>query len=214
MNEQELDIVELLISIKENIHKIILSTLLFGMCFFAFNKFFVSPSYETSSKIMTQKKIDSNMGSSYANLAKTDLFASKVIEDLDLDMSVATFANNVSVDYMDNTRIISITVTDTNPERAMDLTNQTTAELISTIRKLNKNKDKAFAIDKASLPKEPASPNLKKKTAIGLVLGFFVGLMWQTIAYVCDTRIKKAKDLKKISNLPILGIIPKNEKEK
>jgi capsular exopolysaccharide synthesis family protein len=63
--------------------------------------------------------------------------------------------------------------------------------------------------DRAVPPSKPISGDKRKKMAIGVLMGMFLGigaaLMWE----IADKRIKSRDDIKRYLKLPILGVIPK-----
>lgn len=210
MSDNELDIIEVLKIFLRNIHKIILISLLFGMCFFTISKKTLEPIYETSTTIMTEKSSNDTINSTYANLSKSNLLVSKVIKDLGLNMSYEEFSSKVIVESVPETRIINIKVNDTIPERAVDIANETAIELKTTIGKINKNR--AIIIDKARTPKAPVNQDYKKDAIIGFILGFFIATLYVLIREFTDSRIKNLKTLKQKFDTPILGIIANGNK--
>lgn len=210
MNEKEIDIIELCKGIIKNIHIIFLACLIFGASFFGITKFMSTPTYETSTMIMISKATDSNLNATYANLTKSNVFVSDIIKKLDLDMTYDEYLSKVVVEPDPSSRMINIKVKDTIPERAADIANQTAIELKNTIGKLNKNK--ILISDKARVPKNPISSNIKKNTAIGIFLGFFISVIYVIVKDITDTRIKSADEMKEYYDIPLIGIIPDKAK--
>ena len=210
MNEKEIDIIELCKGIIKNIHIIFLASLIFGASFFGITKFMSTPTYETSTMIMISKATDSNLNATYANLTKSNVFVSNIIKKLDLDMTYDEYLSKVVVEPDPSSRMINIKVKDTVPERAADIANQTAIELKNTIGKLNKNK--ILISDKARVPKSPISSNVKKNTAIGIFLGFFISVIYVIVKDITDTRIKSADEIKEYYDIPLIGIVPDKAK--
>lgn len=169
-----------------------------------------TPTYETSTMIMISKATDSNLNATYANLTKSNVFVSDIIKKLDLDMTYDEYLNKVVVEPDPSSRMINIKVKDTVPERAADIANQTAIELKNTIGKLNKNK--ILISDKARVPKNPISSNIKKNTAIGIFLGFFISVIYVIVKDITDTRIKSADEMKEYYDIPLIGIVPDKAK--
>lgn len=211
MNDNELDILEVLKLFLRNIYKIIFISIICGLIFFTVGKVKSKPVYETSTTIMTEKSSNDSINTTYANFSKSNILVSKVIKDLDLNMSYEEFTNNVVVEPVSNTRMINIKVNDTIPERAVDIANKTAIELKNTIGKINKNR--VIIVDKARLSKQPINQNLKKETAVGFVLGFFISTLYILIKDFTNTKIKNIKTLKQKIDLSILGVISKENKK-
>ncbi|WP_058991108.1 YveK family protein [Anaerococcus rubeinfantis] len=210
MYENEIDILKVLKNVIKNIGKIITVSLIFGIVFFILSKFIISPSYEADTTIMVSKNTDSSTISTYAKLTKSNEFSKEIIKKLDLDMTSEELANKILVEPDSGSSLINIKVTDSIPKRAADIANQTAVELTNSIGKLSNKK--VLISDKAKSPKKPISPNVKKYTALGLFLGFFVGIIYVLVNDFRDTRIKSAEEIENYYEIPIIGVIPKEEK--
>lgn len=63
-------------------------------------------------------------------------------------------------------------------------------------------------IDSAFTPFNKHSPNTKLNIGLGLIFGLLLGSLIALLLEKMDERIKSVEDLKKLSNLPVLGIFP------
>lgn len=210
MYENEIDILKVLKTIIKNIKIILLVSLISGLGFFTISKVLASSTYETTSMIIITKSTDNSINNTYANLSKSNKFISKVSKELNLDMTYEELSRKIEVEPEQNTKLIKIKVEDTIPERAADIANQTAIELKNTIGKLNKNK--ILISDKARVPKNPISSNVKKNTAIGIFLGFFISVIYVIVKDITDTRIKSADEIKEYYEIPLIGIVPDKAK--
>lgn len=210
MYENEIDILEVLKTIIKNIKIILLVSLISGLGFFTISKVLASSTYETTSMLIITKSTDNSINNTYANLSKSNKFISKVSKELNLDMTYEELSRKIEVEPEQNTKLIKIKVEDTIPERAADIANQTAIELKNTIGKLNKNK--ILISDKARVPKNPISSNVKKNTAIGIFLGFFISVIYVIVKELTDTRIKSADEIKEYYEIPLIGIVPDKAK--
>lgn len=66
-------------------------------------------------------------------------------------------------------------------------------------------------VDKAQTPGSPYTPNLLANLLLGMVGGFLVGLLLAFILDQLDDAIKTPADLEKALNLPLLGVVPKED---
>lgn len=210
MHETEIDLLDLLKTFKENIFKIIIISLFSGVIFFIISKTVISPNYESDTKLLVSKSTDSSINKTYANIAKSNMFASKIIEKLDLDMTNEELSGKLSVEAEDGTKMINIKVTDSIPERAADIANQSALELKDSIEKFNRND--ALISDKANIPKTAISPDVKKNTNLGIFLGLILSGIYVLVICLTDNRIKKADDIEKHYGIPLIGIIPEEAK--
>ncbi len=63
-------------------------------------------------------------------------------------------------------------------------------------------------IDYAKVPKNAFSPNVRRNTLVGGVIGVVIALVYLTIFFLLDVRIKEEADLTAIADYPVLGQIP------
>lgn len=68
-------------------------------------------------------------------------------------------------------------------------------------------------VDKAQTPGSPYTPNLLANLLLGIVGGFLLGLLLAFILDQLDDAIKTPADLEKALNLPLLGVVPKEDFE-
>lgn len=63
-------------------------------------------------------------------------------------------------------------------------------------------------VDSAFVPYAKHSPNTKLNIGLGLIVGLLLGSLIALLLEKMDERIKSVEDLKKLSDLPVLGIFP------
>lgn len=68
-------------------------------------------------------------------------------------------------------------------------------------------------VDEARVPGSPYTPNLLANLLLGVVGGFLIGLLVAFILDQLDDAIKTPADLEKALNLPLLGVVPKEDFE-
>lgn len=226
MNEQEIDLIELFNNIKKHTLLIIILGLLIGGISYGISSYVLTPKYDSNATMIvsnststdSQNPQESNVElgqiqankaliSTYSEIVKSRGIADKVISNLNLDMDYGEFSEKVSIEPVKDTQIISVKVVDTIPERAQDIANETANIFKDSIGDIMKV-DNVQILDGATLPERPSSPNIKKNTAIGVVLGFILGVMISIIKELADTTIKSQDDINKYFDLPVIGIIP------
>ena len=138
----------------------------------------------------------------YAELVKSRSVTEKVISQLKLntiytdmrELDSNQLADMISVDNTTDTRIIRITVTDTNPARAQDIAN--------AIR------EAASLHIEAVMDIEAVNPNILLNTLIGAVAGALIAAFMIILFHLSDDRIKGPDDVEKYLGVSILGTIP------
>lgn len=182
--------------------------------------FILNPVYEATTSIIIGKNPTEKMeysyndvllfqksANTYVQIAKSNTVAEDTIDALGLDISPSAFLNNVSVENKTDTQIITITVSDSSPDGAMNKAN-TMAECFIKEASVLYPTGTVQILDKAILPKSPVKPVPLKNAAIAFVLGLVVsfGIVFFTV--YMDTSLKNEKDVEKYIGLPVMGVIP------
>jgi len=226
MDEQEIDLIELFNNIKKHTLLIIILGLLIGGISYGISSYVLTPKYDSNATMIVSNststdsqnsdqtnvdfgQIQANKAliSTYSEIVKSRGIADKVISNLNLDMDYGEFSEKVSIEPVKDTQIISVKVVDTIPERAQDIANETANIFKDSIGDIMKV-DNVQILDGATLPERPASPNIKKNTAVGVVLGLILGVIISIFKELSDTTIKSQDDINKYFDLPVIGIIP------
>ena len=64
-------------------------------------------------------------------------------------------------------------------------------------------------LDESYLPTKPISPNIQRGLALALAGGSFAGILTAWLLHQLDTRVKLIDQVKQVTQLPLLGAIPK-----
>lgn len=151
---------------------------------------------------------------SYANLLTGEEISRRVVDKLNLSESPRELSNQISAVAQPDTVVLSITVTDPDPEKAQLLT-QTVAEVFVKYVKELETPDgkstapvKASIVDKATQPGGPVSPNPTRNLGLAIILGLMLGAGFAVLRDSFDTTIKTSESLDLASgNAPLLGSI-------
>lgn len=113
----------------------------------------------------------------------------------------------ITVENPADTSILKMIATNPDPKLARDIANEladATARQVSSVMVT----DKPSTVEEAVTPKEPASPNTLKNTAIGAVLFAFLAAAFLVITHLMDDTIKTEEDVRKYLNLNTLAAVP------
>ena len=216
----QLDIMLLIKSIWEKKILILLVTFLFAAVSLAYSIFLVTPQYSSTTKVyvVNQKKDDKaittqdvQLGSLLVKDYKEIILSNKVMEDSaeksGLGLTAKQLAGKVSVDAPKDTRIISITVRDKDPQVASELANtvkEVSADQIKEVTKI----DDVTTLEEAKAATSPSSPNIPKNGILATVLGFIIAVAGVVLFELLDDRIKRAEDVEDGMGLVLLGVVP------
>ncbi len=187
---------------------------------FAVSMFVIMPTYESTTKIYILNKSenttvtysDVQMGTQltkdYAELINSRYVLEEVIKKLSLaETEYQDLLDKVSVHTPTDTRIVSITVTDTNPQEAMNIANcirEVAGEHIQNVMDI----DAVNVVEEANMPTTKAGPSIPKWTLIGGVIGVLLVCGVILIHYLLDDTIKTSEDVEKYLGLSTLALIP------
>ena len=216
----QLDIMLLLRRIWEKKILIVLVTLLFTAVSLAYSIFLVTPQYSSTTKVyvVNQKKDDKaittqdvQLGSLLVKDYKEIILSNKVMEDSaeksGTGITAKELAKKVSVDAPKDTRIISITVQDKDPQVASDLANtvkEVSADQIKEVTKI----DDVTTLEEAKAATSPSSPNIPKNGILATALGFILAVAGVVLFELLDDRVKRAEDIEETMGLVLLGVVP------
>ena len=182
---------------------------------------FLTPIYQASTQILVnQEKVDAtqfNMQNIQADLQlintynviiKSSAILSKVIEELNLDISTTELIEKITVNSEQNSQVVNISVQDPNPGQAVDIANTIATVFQSEIKNLMKV-DNVNVLAPAELPENPSpvKPNPVLNMAIAAVVGLMLGVGVAFLLEYLDTTIKTEQDLEELLHLPMLGLV-------
>ena len=224
---EELDLKELFNIFWSKKVQIILIVLIFMVIGIIYTMGFVSPVYTSETTLLLAGSGDEEQQSSTANsITTTDLtlnsklvstysvligskdVLSQVISNLGLDISWESLKNNVKVSSVEDTEVLKISVTNSNPQYAADLANEIANVFKDKVVADIYNINNVHIVDEAEVNNVPSNINHAKDIFIFAFIGIVVAVIYVLIANMLDTTIKSADDIEKQFKLPVLASIP------
>lgn len=176
-------------------------------------RLFVSTSASDDSQALQGGQFSLQRVKSYADLLSGQEIARRVVDQLGLEESPKALASQISATTKVDTVILTVNVTDPDPERAQRLATAVSTVFVGYVAELETppGKDaatiKASVVDPASKPSSPISPNTVRNLALGLLLGLILGAGLALLRDTLDTTIKSTKQLAALVEAPILASI-------
>lgn len=224
-DEVEIDLVEVFGVLTHHIWLIITVTLVCAIAGFAFSKFVLPEQFQSTTKIYILNKSESvnnnvtlndvqtstQLTKDYAELITSRYVLETVMKNMNIaDMKYEDFKNKIAVDTPTDTRIVAITVTDTDPKVAQQIANNVREVAAAHITKVM-DIDAVNIVEDANLPDEKAAPSCSKWTAIAGLIGFLLMAVLVVVRYMLDDSIKTSDDVEKYLGLSTLALIPLDE---
>ena len=219
-----IDLIELLQQIKKHLYIFIISMIAAGFVGLVISSYFITPEYEAAVTMIVNTKQDNsttvtndnitsaqNLVATYSIIIKSNVVLNQVIDNLNLDMRYEDLEDIVSVDAVNDTQIMRVSVRHPDAALAGKIVEQIAAVapdiIVDTVEA-----GSCKVISQVMTDSDPISPNVKRNTALASILG----LMVSAIAVVLRLMTKEKNvidddDVQKYLDLPVLGVIPEVE---
>ena len=151
--------------------------------------------------------LNSQLVSTYSELAKSKKVLRKVISNLKADINEGELRNSISVSSVKDTELIEINVTNKDAAVASQIANEIASvftENVAEIYSINN----VHIVDQAEPSNEPSNINHIKDIILFAFVGAAVSVMYVLIITIFDTTVKSTDDIEKILKLPVLVSIP------
>ena len=223
--EQEyemIDLREVFSLVKKNLAVIFMSVAVFSLAGLLVTTLLIRPKYEATATMIVNSREDQQaqttvtndqinsarqLVSTYAVILKSDTVLEKTIADLKLDMDYEKLVKKVSIEAVDSTQVMKISVQDENPETAKkivsSIVNQAPQVIIKTV--------KAGSVEIISQPKagtRAVSPRKMMNTAVAGLIGGVLSVGLVFLRSAMNNKFVSDKDITKHLGLTVIGVIP------
>ena len=151
--------------------------------------------------------VSQQLVTTYVNIIKSDTVLEKVISASGLNCTAGQLRAMMSTEQLSKTEMFKVYIQHPDPAQAAYIANAIAEEAPEAIEEFVEGSSTKI-IDRAKVPTSVYSPNIKKNTLIGAVIGVALALIYLTLYYLLDVRIKTEEDLTAIAEDPVLGQIP------
>ena len=215
--ETEIDLVEVFRLLKSRIWTLLIAIVLAAGLAGGYTAFFVTPKYQSTSQIfilntsddlsISELQIGSQLTQDYMEIIKSRPVLETTIEELKLDMGYAELGSMLTITNPQNTRILYLTITNTDAYMAKTIVDKLTDVSIEFIHK-KMDTEKPNVIDYGHIAGSPSSPSMKRNVIIGGLLGFVLAAAVIIIRYLMNDSIHTSEDVEKYIGINTIGMIP------
>lgn len=217
-DEVEIDLLEIFYALKKKILLVLMVALAGGCIAAAYTQFLMTPIYSSTSSILvlskettltslTDLQLGTSLTSDYTVLITCTPVMEQVISDLDLDMTAEQLKGSVSINNPTDTRILEITVYNTDSKMAKKIVDEIANVSSSYIGdKMEVIPPKIIEVGKIATVR--TSPSVKKNAALGFLLGFLACAAIVVVYAVMDDTIKTEEDIEKYLGVSVLAKVP------
>ena len=230
MKEQdkfEIDVFQLVKVIWKRKFLIVLTAIIAGLAAFAYSSFVIKPQYTSTTRIyvvnrnqadkpgLTNQDLQAGayLVKDYREIILSQDVLDKVVKDQSLTIDARTLGKKISVTVPAETRIVTISVRDGNPEEASRIANALREVAAQKIISVTRVSD-VTTLEEARPATSPSSPNIRRNTMMATIAGVGFVTIIVLLVELLDDRVKRPEDIEEVMHLSLLGVIPNLEKLK
>lgn len=217
-DSNEINLPELLAALRRRFLLLVFIPLMAGLVAAGMSLFLLTPVYEASTSLwvvktdgaaldLTTLQFNRHLTKTYGEVAKSRTVADQVIQRLGLQENASQLQRRVTIVPVRDTEIISISVEDTDPVRAVAIADTLAAVFSEEIHKFIRL-DNVRVVDPAVVPANPIRPRPVLNVALAIALGVMIAIVLAFVMEMIDVRIRTPEDVERHLNLPTIGIIP------
>ena len=217
----EIDLLELCREFAKHIIAILLCIILFGGAAGAFSKFVIIPQYKSSSMMYILSKettlasladlqIGSQLTNDYQIIVKSRPVLQTVIEQLNLDLTYEQFSKRITINNPSNTRILTITTEDADPQLAKDIVDsiaRVASDYIAETMEMIPPK----LIEEGTVATTKSSPSVAKNTLMGALIGAILMCGIITVKFIMNDSVTTTEDVENYLGISVLASIPERK---
>lgn len=222
-DEMEIDLIQLLLALKQRIWAILVAAVICGAIAGAYTKMVMTPQYrstamvyilskETTLTSLADLQIGSQLTKDYKVIVTSRPVLEDVIQQMNLGMNYNQLKGKITIDNPTDTRILSITVEDPDPLLAKELVDavaQTSSEYIGDIMEMVPPK----TIEQGVVATHQSSPNTRKNVMMGALIGIVLVCGLVTLEFILNDTIKTEEDVERYLGISVLASVPEREGE-
>ena len=222
-DEIEIDLKELFYVIKRKLWIILLTGIVGAVGFGLFTAMVMKPVYTSSTMLyivnktttltsLTDLQLGTQLTNDYKVLVTSRPVTGQVITNLDLNLSHEQLVKKIKVDNPTDTRILTISVEDTDPYMAKSIADEFASVASARMAEIMDSAPPNI-VEEAYLPTQKTKPSITKNTMIGGLAGVFLAGAIILVLFVMNDAIKTPEDVEKYLGLNTLATIPVFEGE-
>ena len=223
-NTIEIDVLSLLRTIWRKKFLILLTAILTTGLAFAYSAFLATPQYDSTTRLYVVTQSSDNVagitnqdlqaGSFLVKDYKEIILSQDVLKNVTTTLGITDdIKEKITVNIPVDTRILSITVRDSDPNQAATIANTLRDEAAKKIIEVTKVSD-VTTLEAAMPAEKPSTPQTKRNLVLGFIVGAFLATALVLVLEVLDDRVKRPQDIEEGLGMTLLGVVPQAEKLK
>lgn len=215
-DEIEFDLIQMARFLLKKLWIVVLAAVIFYGAGYVGGKLLVTPEYTASCRIyvyqgkemsVTDLQIATQLCNDCEIMITGQNVTRPVVERLGLKITPGVLGRRIKVTSEDNTRILQLEYTDTDPQRAADVLNEICAEAAVQIKEHMKV-EAVSTLYKAEAPKSPSNPGASRYALLAAAAGAVFCIAVLIVVFLMDDTIRNEEDVQRFLGLSTLGAIP------
>lgn len=214
----EIDLLEVFNLLRSKLWIIIISGVVLASVGGLVSNFLITPMYSSKTQLYILSKstsltsladiqIGTQLTQDYMVLVKSRPVVTKVIENLQLDMSYDAMVDSIEISNPSNTRILEIKIEYPDAFLAKKIVDEFAIVSTEQIAKIM-DTEKPTIVEEGFMSQWPSGPNVKKNIIICGFIGMFLAAGVLVVLFILDDTIKDSGDIERYLGLSTLGLIP------
>ena len=214
-----IDLVELFYYLLSKLHFIALGTLIGALLLGFYGSSRVVPVYSATSKlyimgqtgtsIISDLQIGEKLTMDYQEVFKTWEVHEMVNQELGTSFSYSKLQSMLYVSNPEDSRVLYITVRDTDAQRAADIANAyATAAKRFISQTMDTDEPSTFSV--ALVPSVASSTSITGYVLRGILFGTVLAIGILVLIFLLDNRPKSTEDIMQAAGIPTLAVIPRH----
>ena len=226
--EDEIDLVELFYLLWGHAWQIALCLILGAGLALGYTKLLVTPLYQATSSIyivsasnnsvvnLTDLQIGAQLTADYQELILSRPLLEDVIENLELTngegqpMSTAALSSMITITNTDDTRILKVTVTSSDPQESADIANELIDQACIYLPQIMETEEPNL-VEEAIPPTQKSSPSTARNVVLGGLLGACLACGVLVVRYLMNDTFVTPDDVAKYLGVQPLAVIPEGD---
>lgn len=218
-NEVSLNLMDLVHLLLKNISKIVIVGILTAAIAFGYTKTMVVPQYRSSAKMVIKVvsaeslttfndvQIAVGLVNDCVEIICSRQVMQEIIDELDLNYTPDQLLSQISITAPEDTRVLKISVTNSDPELAKDIAAAVCAAAESKVASYV-GVDSIKTFEKPTTPTAPYSPNVLKNTLMGAFFGMCAVAAILVFMKLINNKIYTQEDVEQMLGLSVFSTIP------
>ena len=206
---KEINLKELIAVIKKRFWIAAVVTVLFTLVAGVYSTFSANPLYQSSSRIIIKAGAEDR--TTLQVIMKDPTIMEKVVQDLNLKRPPEALAGQITVQSINTSQVVSISVIDSDPTLAASIANTTAKVFKEEIPNIIGFKDVQL-LSEAKVVPFPINDSGNRMIMIGFIIGIVAGIGLVFLLESLDDSVKSEDDVEEFLGVPVLGKISKMNK--